>query len=412
MDTTYNITYNEKEYKEKEMKLLQSLIERNGMQHIIDTAAEVFGNPLFICDLGYKIICYSDHDAVYDDFWEHMKNHNYSIPDQIAQIMRTGDFAKIYASDETRVGKYPFADSPFLAARIRDGSHVLGHICVYSARQPFTDQDKDLLVLLCKVVSYEMLYRGMSTPLKIPYYTLMTDLLEEILTDKEELKMRLQCMKISLPPKMILAVVSFKSPMVQASIFYIREYLMQKLLHSLGIVYKDNLVLLLPEDALEDQRLEKILSTYNTNVDYKIGVSNPFSDIFSLKVYYDQALSAVKIAGLLKLEDRLCLYQRLYIYQLLLYAKKETDLKFLCAPAVLNMQAYDRQHHTEYLKDLELYLSCGKNINKAAQKACVHKNSMYYRISKMEEKFSFSLSDEETCLYLQLSLKILRLLDC
>lgn len=32
-------------YKEKEMRLLQSLIERNGMQYIIDTAAEVFGKP-------------------------------------------------------------------------------------------------------------------------------------------------------------------------------------------------------------------------------------------------------------------------------------------------------------------------------------------------------------------------------
>lgn len=76
------------------------------------------------------------------------------------------------------------------------------------------------------------------------------------------------------------------------------------------------------------------------------------------------------------------------------------------------MQHYDRQHHTEYVKDLELYLSCGKNINQAARKACVHKNSMYYRISKMEEKFGFSLADEETCFSLQLSLKILKLLDC
>lgn len=399
-------------YKEKETKLLHALIERNGIQHIIDTASEVFGNPLFVCDLGYKIICYSDHDAIYDDFWEHMKNHNYSIPEQISQIMRTGDFAKIYASDDTRIGRYPFAESPFLAARIRDGSHVLGHICVYGCRQPFHEQDRDLLVLLCKVISYEMLYRGISTPLKIPYYTLLTDLLEGTLTDKEELNMRLQCLKISLPPKMHLAVVSFKSRIVQASIFYIREHIIQKLRYSLGIVYKENLILLLPEKALEDRMLEKILSTYNTNIDYKIGISNPFSDITGLKIHYEQAFHAIQIAELLKLEDRLCLYQNLYIYQILLYAKKETDLRYLCSPAVLNMQAYDRQHHTEYLKDLELYLACGRNMNKTTQKACVHKNSMYYRISKMEEKFSFSLSDEDTCLYLQLSLKILQLLDC
>lgn len=399
-------------YKEKEMQLLHALIERNGMQHIIDTAAEAFGNPVFVCDLGYKIISYSDHGAIYDDFWEQMKKHNYSIPEQISQIMHTGDFAKIYASDETRIGKYPFAEYPFLAARIRDGSHVLGHVCVYGCRRPFTGQDKDLLILLCKVVSYEMLYRGMSTPLKIPYYTLLTDLLEGKLTDKEELNMRLQCMKLSLSPQMLLAVVSFKSRIVQASIFYIREHLMQKLPHSLGIVYKEYLVLLASDTALEDQKLEKILATYERNIDYKIGVSNRFSDMTNLKIYYEQALHAIQIAEQLKLEDRLCLYQRLYIYQILLYAKKETDLRFLCDPAVLHMQEYDERHHTEYLKDLELYLACGKNINKAAQKACLHKNSMYYRISKMEEKFSLCLADEETCFSLQLSLKILQLLDC
>lgn len=399
-------------YTEKEMKLLRTLIERNGMQDIMDTASAVFGNPVFLCDLGYKIICHSDRDSTFDEFWEHMKNHSYSIPEQIAQIMRTGDFAKIYSSDEARIGKYPFADSPFLAARIRDGNQVLGHICVYGCCQPFSEQDKDLLILLCKVVSYEMLYRGLSTPFQIPYYTLLSDLLDVTLKDGEELASRLQCLKFSLHGDMRLAVVDFKSQMVQAVIFYIREYLMQKLPHSFSIVYREHLILLVPETVLDNHLLEKSLVGYEANINYKIGVSNSIDHLLNLKIYYQQAINSVKIADLLKLEDKLCLYHRLSIYQILLYAKKETDLRFLCNPAVLKMQAYDRQHHTEYLNDLELYLKCGKNINKAAKQACVHKNSMYYRISKMEEKFSFSFADEETCFSLQLSLKILQLLDC
>ena len=46
-------------YTEKEMLLLRALIERKGMQNIVDTAAEVFGNPVFVSDLGYKILCRS-----------------------------------------------------------------------------------------------------------------------------------------------------------------------------------------------------------------------------------------------------------------------------------------------------------------------------------------------------------------
>lgn len=399
-------------YEEKEQKLLKTLIDRGGMQYILDTASEVFGNPLFVCDLGYKIICCSDRDADYDDLWKHVKDYGYSLPEQILEIMRTGDLARIYGSDEARTGKYPFASCPFLAERIRDGNHLLGHICVYGCRQPFGDRDQELLNLLCRILSREMLYEGISSPLKIPYYTLLADLLEGTLTDREELKLRLKCLKLTLPSRMYLAVGSFQNQMLKVSAHYFLEYLTQKLPGSLGIIYKDQVLLLLPEQALENQLLERALDSCREHMDCRIGISYPFSDAISLKLHYEQALSALQIARLLKLEGRLYRYQKLYIYQLLLYARKETDLQFLCEPAVLEMQAYDRQHHTEYLNDLKLYLDCGKNINKTAQKACVHKNSMYYRISKMEEKFGFSLADEETCLSLQISLKILKLLDC
>lgn len=396
---------------EKETMLLEALIDRKGMQEIVDKAAAAFENPVFVCDLGCKIICYSDHDADLDGFWEQMKQNSYSIPEQISQIMRTGDFARIYATDMPRIGQYPFAESQFLAARIRDGSKPMGHVCVYGCRRAFREEDLELLILLCKILSYEMLYRGLSAPLKIPYFSLLSDLLEGRIAEKTELTMRLQCMKLSLPVQPFLAVIDFKDPMVQAVASYIREYLLQKLPDSLGIVYKNQLLLLISKKTLDQHGLEQNLASYEDNLDYRIGVSNPVTDLMKLKVNYEQALNSIRIGALLKLPERLCSYRRLYVYQILLYAGKETKLEYLCDPAVLDMYDYDRQHHTEYLKDLELYLSCGKNINKTAKLACVHKNSMYYRISKLEEKFSLSLSDEETCFSLQLSLKILKLMN-
>lgn len=398
-------------YEEKEIKLMYALLEREGMQSIADTASEAFQNPVFICDLGYKIICCSDQDAAYDGFWEHLTNHKYSGAEEIAQLMRSGDLARIYESDEPRTGCYPFARHPFLAARIRDGSRPLGHICVYGCRREFDEQDKKLLLLLCKVVSYEMLYKGLSTQYKTPYYTLLEDLLDGTLSDPEELETRLKCLKLKLHQPMFLAVVQFKSKVVQTSIFYIREYLLRKLSGCMSIVYKDRLILLIPKKVPPKNLLEELFSGYEYNIDYKIGISDRIASFMNLKVYYEQALHAVKISELLKLDNRVCLYRQLYIYQILLCASRETDLRYLCDPVILEIQEYDRVNHTEYLKDLELYLSCGKNISAAAQKACVHKNSMYYRISKIEEKFSFTLDDESTCFSLELSLKILKLLN-
>ena len=398
-------------YEEREGRILKSLIERRGMQHIMDTAAEVFGNPVFVCDLGYKIVCYSHRDDPVDDFWSSMKEHRYSLPEQIAQIVRTGDFERIYSMDEPRIGRYAFAAHPFLAARVQDGGRVMGHVCVYAASAPLREEDGELLALLCKVVSYEMLYRGISSPCEIPYYTLMVDLLEGALTEPQELQMRLECLNLTLPKSMRLLLMDFKSAAVQPAIYYIRESLLRQAPRALSIVYKEQLVLLAPEDILTSRLFEEGLSGYEANLDYRIGVSDPFEALDDLRIYYGQAADAIRISDMLKLEGRLCQYSRLKVYQLLIHAGRETDLKFLCDPVVLKMRAYDAQYHTEYLRDLELYLGCGKNINQTAQKACVHKNSMYYRISRMEDLFGLSLDDEEACFSLRLSLKILRLID-
>lgn len=398
-------------FREKEIRLMRTLVDGSTLQETVDISAEIFENPVFVCDLGYKILCFSKRGAINDKFWEKMTEYSYSRPEVITQIMRTGDFSRVYASDTPITGKYEIADYPFLAARIRDGSQMLGHICVYGYHRDFQEQDKKLLLLLCRIISRQMLYRGLSMPYRISYFSVLTDLLEGKVADREELETRMECLKIHLDEIMYLAVVSLENQLAQTTIFYIREYLQQRLRYALSIVYKDRLVFLVPKTAVEDHLLEEYLSDYPSDLSFRIGVSNSIADFLRLKLYYEQAESAVSISQMLRLEGRIFFFRRLLAYQTLLCAQKATDIRLLCDPAVLEMQAYDRQYGTEYLKDLELYLACGKNMNKAAKLAYVHKNSMYYRISRMEEKFRLDLEDEDICLSVWLSLKILQLLD-
>lgn len=399
------------QYEEKEMRLLRALIQRKGMQHILDTAAEVFENPVFVCDLGYKVLGRSGQRDAEDPFWTYLDDHSFGIPEHIAQIMRSGDFAKVYASDAPRIGKYEFAEYPFLAARIRDGSHVMGHICIYGKNRHFLESDQTLLILLCKVISYEMLYRGVSMSYEVPYYALLTDLLEGKIQDEREVTTQLRNLNLTFPKAMVLMLVDFHNTAVQATIHYLREYLTRSMPRVLSIVYRERMMLLAPESELNDHMLEDALLGYAANIDYQVGVSDPVRNVMNLNIYWEQAETAIQVSNRLQLSDRLCLYSRLKIYQLLLYAQKETDLRFLCDPVVLEMQEYDRCYHTDYLGDLELYLSCGKSISRTAQRACVHKNSMYYRISKMQELFPLTLEDEDTCFTLRLSFQILKLLS-
>ena len=68
------------------------------------------------------------------------------------------------------------------------------------------------------------------------------------------------------------------------------------------------------------------------------------------------------------------------------------------------IEAFDARDHTDYLRSLAAYLNSGRNVAKASRMLGVHKNSMYYRIQRIEELADVDLAEERACFLLQLSL--------
>lgn len=71
--------------------------------------------------------------------------------------------------------------------------------------------------------------------------------------------------------------------------------------------------------------------------------------------------------------------------------------------------AYDRDNGTDLIHTLEIYFENNQNVRKTSEVLFVHKNSVIYRIKKIEDILGESLSDYETCFNLQMCLRILRI---
>ena len=61
------------------------------------------------------------------------------------------------------------------------------------------------------------------------------------------------------------------------------------------------------------------------------------------------------------------------------------------------------------LEGLQGYLESGRNIQKAANALHMHKNTLYYRLKRIEEQFHLDLANEDVCFNLQYSLRIKKL---
>ncbi|MGC4376351.1 PucR family transcriptional regulator ligand-binding domain-containing protein [Fictibacillus sp. Mic-4] len=71
---------------------------------------------------------------------------------------------------------------------------------------------------------------------------------------------------------------------------------------------------------------------------------------------------------------------------------------------------YDEQNNSDLLNTLEVYLNCGAKLGEAARILYVHRNTVKFRISRIEELLGMDLNDGEVAFRLQLGLCAARLL--
>lgn len=72
-------------------------------------------------------------------------------------------------------------------------------------------------------------------------------------------------------------------------------------------------------------------------------------------------------------------------------------------PVLIEMQQYDEKNDTQYSTTLMEYLRQFKDMKKTSQNLHIHRNTLSYRLQKIEGIFNIHLEDSNTLLQLYLS---------
>lgn len=105
-------------------------------------------------------------------------------------------YAQLLNDDKPVFGSFDFFPQRFLGCRIRDKDSVIGFVTMVENNLA-QDDDPELLVILCKSVLFEMLYRGRTAMQRIPYFGLFKDIIELNAT-KKELKERISSLRVAM----------------------------------------------------------------------------------------------------------------------------------------------------------------------------------------------------------------------
>lgn len=141
------------------------------------------------------------------------------------------------------------------------------------------------------------------------------------------------------------------------------------------------------------------------------GVSTSFSQLQDLRAHLAEARDALFTGRLMVSSAHLYDYQQYQLYHRLLSLSDKIDLRTLCHKALAQLREVDAGGETDYYRTLYEYLDSGKDKVATAARLFIHRNTLNYRLKKIEELIGVELDAGDEYLFLYLSFKIQHLYD-
>lgn len=157
------------------------------------------------------------------------------------------------------------------------------------------------------------------------------------------------------------------------------------------------------EQAIQDIVLKIIVLLRMKEYTFFTGVSANLPDIYELSQAYLQAKQTVDLSERMGWKNVLIHYKELGAYQLLLSIVDKNAKRNYYNSVLGKLEQYDKDNKTNYLEFLCTFLDNNCSINATADKMFVHRNTIVYKINKIEELLDRDLSDMEVRVELYLA---------
>ncbi len=191
-------------------------------------------------------------------------------------------------------------------------------------------------------------------------------------------------------------------------------------LKSIIVPRSDKLIVLIPlnDNDLDNEQncltiahnIRKQIAARVSGVTTTIGIGSVCRNLFDLRTSYLEATEAINIGRIALGKDRVINFKDLGVFLLLPKLMRDSPkLNTLLAFWLGKIVDYDRAKGTELLKTLETYFDTDCDINETSARLHIHRNTLRYRLDKVEELTEGRGLMAENKLHYLLLIKIWRL---
>jgi DNA-binding PucR family transcriptional regulator len=164
---------------------------------------------------------------------------------------------------------------------------------------------------------------------------------------------------------------------------------------------------MLEDPILQKKSLNTITRICKEN-DLYAGMSNSFGNIIEISEYYKQALSAIELGSCTVDHQKLFFYEDHYLEHIKNVFVQKASSKTFCHPKMKLLLNYDQKHDSELAYTLYMYLVNERSIAATSVAMRMHRNSLVYRMKKINSLIAVNYESYPERQYLILSYEMAR----
>lgn len=162
---------------------------------------------------------------------------------------------------------------------------------------------------------------------------------------------------------------------------------------------------LIRHDKSKDRSMEKKLGSLAQALNCPICLGGTVESLIELPRIFARVMS---IPALRNAQPGELIRAELYPKATLVYESglPIKALQALMLPLVGEIEAYDAQNHTEYLRTIYTYMNSRFNATVTAQKLFIHTNTVFYRLDRIQELWGVDVLDADILYNLMLTFRL------
>ena len=151
--------------------------------------------------------------------------------------------------------------------------------------------------------------------------------------------------------------------------------------------------------------LDEMFSDFSGAANAHVGLSDTFSYLVDLRIYYDQASAALAggIAG--RTAARVFHFQDCALMQLIANAFGSTSVEMYLTEGLRKLVAHDESSAVSYLDTLRVFLDNNMSMTRTAAELFVHRSTLIDRMARIEKELDLDLKNPDDRLRLEIILK-------